>query len=168
MRSLVLLFLLGACVGVAGAQAMFTSAKVDYTFEVPSETWKIVQEPDGLQKQAELVYGDRLDGYLKIRRESLENGAGVSDWLQTEKDNKLTFLSGYVAGKQESFNGKLRGLTFGYEYTQSGKKMAGRIYLLQVDKLTLYTLRFTGLQSKLAVIRNQTDLIARTFEIKAK
>ena len=169
MRGWIILLLLCAF-GAAGvsAQTNFSSKKVDYTFELPTELWKMVQEPDELQKQAEFVYGDRLDGYLKIRKESVESGATAAALLQAEKDNKLSFLNGYVAGKEERFDGQLDGLTFAYEYTQSGKKMAGRIYALQADKLTFYLLRFTGLQSKFGVIRNQTDIIARTFEIKKK
>jgi hypothetical protein len=167
-RWLILCLMCAVCAVAVAAQANFTSKKVDYTFELPSDLWKVVQEPDDLQKQAELIYGDRLDGYLKIRKEVVESGTTLDAFLRQEQDNKLSFLNGYVAGKQEHFDGKLDGLTFSYEYTQTGKKMAGRIYLLQVDKLTFYTLRFTGLQNKLAVIRNQTDTIARTFEITKK
>jgi hypothetical protein len=42
----------------------------------------------------------------------------------------------------------------------------GRIYYLQIDNRTIYTLRFTGLRDKLMRIRNQTDLIARSFRLK--
>ena len=34
------------------------------------------------------------------------------------------------------------------------------------DNHTLYALRFTGMRDKLARIRNQTDLIARSFKLK--
>ena len=44
--------------------------------------------------------------------------------------------------------------------------MMGRIYYLQADNRTIYALRFTGLRDKISRIRNQTDLIARTFKIK--
>jgi hypothetical protein len=37
---------------------------------------------------------------------------------------------------------------------------------LQVDSRTIYALRFTGLRDKISRIRNQTDLIARTFKMK--
>jgi hypothetical protein len=169
MRRLLVLLMLCALAAVSAlAQTTFTSKKVDYTFQLPSDLWKMVQEPDELQKQAEFIYGDRLDGYLRIRRENVESGATAASLLQAEKDNKLSFLNGYVAGKEERFDGKLDGLTFSYEYTQTGKKMAGRIYALQADKLTFYVLRFTGLHNKLGIIRNQTDIIARTFEITKK
>ena len=62
--------------------------------------------------------------------------------------------------------GKLNGVTFGYEYTSGGKAMAGRIYYLQPDNRTVYTLRFTGLRDRLQLIRNQTDAIARSFHLK--
>jgi hypothetical protein len=44
--------------------------------------------------------------------------------------------------------------------------MLGRTYYLQADNRTIYALRFTGLKDKLSRIRNQTDLIARTFKLK--
>jgi hypothetical protein len=53
-----------------------------------------------------------------------------------------------------------------YEYTSGGKAMAGLTYYLQADNRTIYTLRFTGLRNKLGVIRNQTDMIARSFRLK--
>jgi len=44
--------------------------------------------------------------------------------------------------------------------------MLGRTYYLQADNRTIYSLRFTGLRDKISRIRNQTDLIARTFKLK--
>jgi hypothetical protein len=78
----------------------------------------------------------------------------------------LRFLPGFIQGKQEPFNGRLDGVTMSYEFVKTGKPMLGRIYYLQVDPRTVYTLRFSGLKDKLARIRNQTDLIARTFKQK--
>jgi len=75
-------------------------------------------------------------------------------------------LPGFVDGKQEPFNGRLDGVTMSYEFVRTGKPMLGRTYYLQADNRTIYALRFTGLRDKLARIRNQTDLIARTFKLK--
>jgi hypothetical protein len=44
--------------------------------------------------------------------------------------------------------------------------MSGRFYFLKADASNVYLLRFTGMRDQLRTIRNQTDLIARTFEIK--
>ena len=71
-----------------------------------------------------------------------------------------------MAGHTDSFNGRLDGVTMSYEFVRTGKPMIGRTYYLQVDNRTIYSLRFTGLRDKLSRIRNQTDLIARTFKMK--
>ena len=46
----------------------YTSPKVEYVVEFPSPTWRLVDEPDEVHLHAEFVYGDRNDGYLRIRR----------------------------------------------------------------------------------------------------
>ena len=43
--------------------------------------------------------------------------------------------------------------------------MAGRVYYLQADNRTVYTLHFTGARDKLLRIRNQTDAISRSFRL---
>jgi hypothetical protein len=152
---------------IAGAQtSVFTSSKVEYTIELPSPTWKVISEPDAVHEHAEFVNGDRLEGYLQIRKEVVEAGTTASDLARREQDQKLQYLPGFVTGKEENFAGRLSGVTVSYEFTKSGKPMLGRIYYLQVDNRTIYALRFTGLRDKLARIRNQTDLIARSFKLK--
>ena len=44
--------------------------------------------------------------------------------------------------------------------------MAGRIYYLQVDKHTFYTLHFTLERDKLENLREQMDSITRSFRLK--
>lgn len=169
MRRLTIFFALALVLAVAPvalAQKTFTSANVDYTLELPSERWRVVQEPDSLHEHAEFIYGDRLDGYLKIRKEVVEAGTTAEEVARRDQDQKLRFQTGFVEGKSEKFAGRLSGVTLAYEYTSGGKSMAGRIYYLQVDNRTIYTLRFTGLRDKLQLIRNQTDGIARSFQLK--
>jgi len=151
---------------VATAQKTFTSDNAGYTLELPSERWRVTQEPDGLHEHAEFIYGDRNDGYLRIRKDVVEAGTTVSGISQRDQDQKLKFQTGYVQGKEEKFVGRLNGMTFSYEYTAGGKAMAGRIYYLQADNRTVYALRFTGLRDRLSLIRNQTDAIARSFRLK--
>jgi len=150
----------------AFAQQVFTHDKVEYTFELPSPTWKIILEPDSAHEHPELVYGDRLDGYLTVRKEVVDAGTTPSQLAQRDLDQKLRFLPGFLEGKQETFNGRLDGVTVSYEFTRTGKVMLGRTYYLQSDNRTIYALRFTGLKDKLSRIRNQTDQIARTFKLK--
>lgn len=157
--------LLSLVAQIATAQQLYTHPNVEYTFELPSATWRAIMEPDAAQERPEFVYGDRLDGYLTIRREVVEAGTSPSE-LARRDEVKLRFLPGYVQGKEETFNGRLDGVTNSYEYVRSGKTMLGRTYYLQADNRTIYALRFTGLRDKLSRIRNQTDLIARTFKLK--
>lgn len=151
---------------IASAQQLYTNDKVDYTFEIPSPTWKVISEPDASHEHTEFVYGDRLDGYLQVRREMVEAGTTAAQLAQRDQDMKLRFLPGFVEGKQDTFNGRLDGVTMSYEFVRTGKPMLGRVYYLQADSRTIYALRFTGLKDKLSRIRNQTDLIARTFKTK--
>lgn len=144
----------------------YSSPKVNYTVDFPSPTWRLVDEPDELHQHAEFVYGDRNDGYLRIRKETLEEGVDVKEFAHRDQDQKERFRPGYVDGKDELFAGRLTGRTVSYEYTQAGKPMAGRSYYLQGDGRTVYVLRFTGMRDKLLRIRNQTDLIARSFKLK--
>ena len=150
---------------IAIAQQTYTHEKVEYTFDLPSTTWRSILEPDAAHEHPEFVYGDKLDGYFTIRKELVEAGTTPSQ-VAERNDVKLSFLPGFVRGKQEPFNGRLDGVTLTYEYVQTGKPMLGRIYYLQADSRTVYALRFTGLRDKLSRIRNQTDIIARTFKLK--
>jgi hypothetical protein len=144
----------------------YSSAKVNYVVDFPSATWRLVDEPDEIHQHAEFVYGDRNDGYLRIRKEVLEEGLSVDEFAHRDQDQKERFRPGYVDGKEEPFAGRLPGRTISYEFTQAGKPMAGRSYYLQGDSHTVYVLRFTGMRDKLLRIRNQTDLIARSFKLK--
>lgn len=162
---LVFVSLVTAC-SVAAAQEAFTNDKLDYVIEFPSAGWRVISEPDAAHEHVEFVYGDRLDGYLQVRKEVVDSGTSISDQARRDLDQKLRFLPGFVEGKQEKFSGRLSGVTVSYEFVKTGKPMLGRIYYLQADNRTIYALRFTGLRDKLARIRNQTDFLARSFRLK--
>lgn len=161
----VLLLITGSC-SLAAAQEAYTSDQVDYTIELPSALWRAISEPDAASGHAEFVFGDRLEGYLQIRKEVVDAGTTPSDLARRDLEQKLRFLPGFVEGKEEKFSGRLNGVTVSYEFIRTAKPMMGRIYYLQADNRTIYALRFTGLRDKLARIRNQTDFIARSFKLK--
>jgi len=144
----------------------YSSAKVNYVVDFPSPTWRLVDEPDETHQHAEFVYGDRNDGYLRIRKEALDEGLTIKEFAQRDQEQKERFRPGYVDGKDENFQGRLSGVTVSYEFTAAGKAMAGRTYYLQGDSRSVYVLRFTGARDKLMRIRNQTDLIARSLRLK--
>jgi hypothetical protein len=165
-RFLIVCGVMGVLASASFAQQPYSHERVDYTFDLPSAMWRPILEPDAAHENPEFVFGDRLDGYLTIRKEVVEAGTTAGQLAERDLDQKLRFLPGFVEGKQEPFNGRLDGVTASYEYTKTGKVMLGRTYYLQADNRTIYALRFTGLKEKLTRIRNQTDLIARTFKLK--
>ena len=145
----------------------FSDANVEYTFDLPNAIWKMTAKPSTTSPNVEYVYGDRSAGYLEVRKLSVKADDLMSDVIAGEEE-KLKFLQGYVAGKEENFAGNLKGTAFNYEFIRSGRNMSGRFYFLKVNPTTVYVLRFTAQKEKLMTIRNQTDSIARTFEIKKK
>jgi hypothetical protein len=163
LTGLVLFLLLSASV-FAVSQEVYDGGV--YTIELPSATWKVITEPDAAHEHAEFVNGDRLEGYLQIRKEVVEAETTPSDLARRDLDQKLRFLPGFVEGKEEKFSGRLNGVTVSYEFIKAAKPMTGRIYYLQADNRTIYALRFSGLRDRLTRIRNQTDLIARSFKLK--
>jgi hypothetical protein len=144
----------------------YTSAKVEYMVDFPSPMWKLVDEPDEMHQHAEFIYGDRNDGYLRIRKEALAEGLSLQEFARQDQEQKEHFRPGYVEGKGDPFSGRLNGYTMSFEFTLAGKPMAGRTYYLQADDHTIYALRFTGARDKLGRIRNQTDQIARSLRLK--
>jgi hypothetical protein len=158
--------LLALCCSLASAQEAYTNDKIDYVIELPSTEWRVISEPDAAHEHVEFVFGDRLDGHLKIRKEVVAAGTTATDLLRRDQDQKLRFLPGFVAGKEEKFSGRTNGVTASFEFIKTGKPMLGRVYYLETDNRTIFALRFTGLRDKLARIRNQTDSIARSFKIK--
>jgi hypothetical protein len=150
----------------AAAQESFTSETDDYALELPSQTWKAVPRTDGAHEHTEFIYGERSDGYLRVRKEVVDADTKLSDLAARMQDTKLRFMTGFVGGKEERFAGRLNGIVTTYEYTNAGKPMAGRLYYLQADGRTVYVLHFTGLRERLQRIQNQTDAIARSFRLK--
>lgn len=166
-------FLFSAVIGLflafsAFAQTeTFSDTNVEYTFDLPNATWKMTAKPSTTSPNVEYTYSDRSAGYLEVRKLSVKADDLMSDVIAGEEE-KLKFLQGYVAGKEENFAGNLKGTVFNFEYIRSGRNMSGRFYFLKASPTTVYVLRFTALKEKLITIRNQTDSIGRTFEIKKK
>lgn len=170
MRRLTTLFALSLLFAFASSlqaqNQVYTTDDLEYSLELPSPTWRVISGSDAVHAHPEFLNGDRLNGYLRVRKEALEANATMSDLARRDLEQKLRYLPGFVEGKEEKFNGRLDGVTVSYEFTQTGKPMMGRIYFLQADPRTAYVLYFTGLRDNIARIRNQTDFIARSFKIK--
>lgn len=152
----------------ASAQAIpFSDDNVEYGFDLPNATWKMTVKPSPTSPNVEYVYGDRNQGYLEVRKLSVKQDAMMADVIADE-EQKLKFLQGYVSGKTENFAGNLKGNVFNYEFVRSGRNMSGRFYFLKANPTTVYVVRFTAFTDSLKAIRNQTDFIARSFEMKKR
>ena len=95
LAGFVLFLLLGSGV-FAAAQEVYDGG--GYTIELPSVVWKVITEPDSAHEHAEFVNGDRLEGYLQIRKEVVDAGTTPSDLARRDLDQKLRFLPGFVEG----------------------------------------------------------------------
>lgn len=143
----------------------FSDTSADYTFDLPDAKWKMTVKPSTTNPNVEYVYGDRQDGHLSVRKQTVAKDALLTD-IVGEDEQKRQFLPGYVGGKQETFAGKLKGTVFNFEYVNAGRSMAGRSYFLRANDTTVYILRFSGQKDSLRSLRNQTDQIARSFAVK--
>lgn len=152
--------------GTAFSQSLtFSDDNVEYTFDIPNASWKMTVKPSPTTPNVEYVFTERNQGHFEVRKLSVKADAMMADIIADE-EQKLKFLQGYVAGKDENFAGKLRGNVFNFEFVRSGRNMSGRFYFLKSGPTTVYLLRFTGFTDSLRSIRNQTDFIARSFEPK--
>ncbi len=150
---------------VFGQGESFTDSNVDYSFALPDVKWKMTVKPSATSPNVEYVNGDRLEGHLEVRRQTVAKDAVLTDVIQAE-EQKLQFRPGFVAGKEENFSGRLKGAIYNFEYVAAGKSMSGRFYFLRANETTVYLLRFSGQKDTLRSIRHQTDSIARTFAVK--
>ena len=149
--------------GAALAQTSnFSDPNLEYSFDLPEGKWKQVRS--SASGNVEFVYGDRNDGHLEVRKLGSPRVTPMADIIKDQED-KLQFMPGYVTGKQENFRGKLAGSVFNFEFVRSGRPFSGRYYFLRSGD-TIYVLRFTGFQDSMRSIRPQTDIIARTFDVR--
>jgi hypothetical protein len=152
------------CVGLS--QEAFDDAHAEYTFGIPDAKWKVAVRPTATLSNADLVFGDRTEGLLEIRKLTVAKDQVLSDLIHGGEEAKLSFRPGFVAGKDENFSGRMRGSVFNYEYVGSGKSMAGRSYYLRANDTTVYLLKFSGPKDNIRSFRTQADAIARTFALK--
>lgn len=168
--SLALLLSLVSVEGVTHAQAQtFTREGIEFVLELPSPVWRVVSRLD-VHDHVEFIYcDDYQNGYLRLRKNFVERGTTGPDLFERDQMQSLRLLPGYVVCDRrngERFAGRLNGVRFTYEYTSGGRPMIGRIYYLQVDNRTIYTLHFTGARERLQLIQHEMESIALSFRMK--
>ena len=162
--------LVASFVVVAGQTRQFTRDSIEYVLELPSPAWQDISRLD-VHDHLEFINGNnRTNGYLRVRKIFVDQPTTTADLFSDQQKLELQRLSGYVVCSEcegISFEGRLKGAVFSYEYVIAGRTMYGRIYYLQLDQRTFYSLHFTVARDKLPTVRDQMDLIAKSFHLKA-
>ena len=163
------LLLLMSCVLASAQTRTFTRDDIEYALDLPSPAWQVISRLD-VHDHFEFMYGaDATNGYMRLRKMLVDPGTSAAELFQRDEKWELQQLPGYVLCSEcngREFKGKLSGSVFEYEYVSGGKPMHGQIYYLQLDKRTFYSLRFTVACDKLQAVRDQMDVIARSFRLK--
>ncbi len=154
---------------VAGQTRQFTRDSIEYVLELPSPAWQDISRFD-IHDHLEFINGnDPLNGFLRVRKIFVDQPTTTTNLFSDQEKWELQRLPGYVICsecKGVGFEGRLNGAVFSYEYVAAGRTMYGRIYYLQVDQRTFYSLRFTVARDKLQAVGDQMDLIAKSFRLK--
>ncbi|MDM7923635.1 MAG: hypothetical protein QUS14_15155 [Pyrinomonadaceae bacterium] len=164
IAALIAIFAFAAADAAAQGSERFSDPFVEYSFDIPDARWKQTVKPTEANPTVEYVFVDRNDGHFSLRKTTSPETTAMADIIR-EEEQKLQFMRGYVAGKQERFAGKLNGAVFNFEFVERGRQKSGRYYFLRSGS-TVYILRFTGFADKLRSIQHYTDSMARTFDIK--
>ena len=153
----------------ARTQTTFSTDGLDYALDLPSASWTPVSRVD-VHEHFEFINGDdHSNGYLRLRKKLVPSGTVPEVIFLEDEKRELARLPGYIVcddRKGVTFAGHLQGRVFSYEYVNAGMNMEGRIYYLQVDNRTFYTLHFTVAGVKLRSLRDQMDSMARSFRLK--
>lgn len=137
-----------------------------YALELPSTKWRAINVSGVARDSTEFRYSDQGVVKMRIRRELVAAGVLPADLVSRQQRSDRARLPGYVKGKGEDFEGRMRGAKYPYEYIREGKPTAGLIYYLQADSRTIYRLEFIGPSNILRDLGNQTDFIVRSFRVK--
>jgi hypothetical protein len=152
------------------AQEVFEDPEGKYTVTLPTGWLGIVNQDALGRNDVNIVFKVRENGSLKLRRvEKADPNIEVIEYANKDEADRVRFSPGYTKIRMEKFlisAGKY-GALLSYDYqTTSAQPFTGRVYYVRTDDGTVYILHFTGRRSILGSLRNQTDLIARSFKSK--
>ena len=152
------------------AQEVFEDPDGKYTVSLPTGWLGIVNRDALGRNDVNIVFKVRENGSLKLRRiDGADPNIDVLEYAGKDEADRIRFAPGYTKIRMEKFlvsPGKY-GALLSYDYqTTSAQPFTGRVYYIRTDEQTVYILQFTGRRSTLGSLRNQTDLIARSFKSK--
>lgn len=154
----------------ARAQEVFEDPEGKYVVTLPNGWLGIVNQDALGRNDVHIVFKVRENGSLKIRRiENADPNTEVIEYANKDEADRVRFAPGYTKIRMEKFliaAGK-HGALLSYDYqTTSAQPFTGRVYYVRTADNTVYILHFTGRRSTLGSLRNQTDVIARSFRSK--
>ena len=158
---LTLVLILGVFSVTNAGTRSYEHERGDYTLELPSSSWRIVQLHGIAHPRTEFVNGKQSVVRLRIRR--VYTTASSAELAGRHQNWDSLFLSGYIIGKEQPFAGRLSGTKYLYEHVKGGTPMVGLIYYLQADDGFIYRIQFSGPQDRMWELREQMDFIARSF-----
>ena len=166
-KSLLVLLLANALV-VGGQTRRFTRDDLEFVVELPP-AWRVVTRVDVYEHPEFTNRNNPLNGYLRLRKVLVARSTSASELFQQQEKWELKRLPGYlVCGECDGveFNGDFPARVFAYEFVSAGRGMYGRIYYLQIDQYTFYSLHFTVARELLPAITGDMDSIVRSFRLK--
>src|SRR5215207_1307914 len=63
----------------------FSDSNVEYGFDLPNPTWKMLAKPSATSPNVEYVYGDRSAGYLEVRKLTVKADDLMSEIIVNEE-----------------------------------------------------------------------------------
>lgn len=148
---------------------VFDDPDGQYTLTLPAGWLAIVSQDSLGRKEINIVFKNRENGALKIRRvDDADPTMEIMQFAQKDEEQTLRFLPAYdkLAIEKIPMSGGRTGALVSYDYKTGGQPFTGREYYLRLNEKTIYVLRFRGRRNILSTLRSHTDAIARSFKLK--
>lgn len=147
---------------------MFSHPNGDYRIQLLPEWDAVVYEARTKEVVVDIVFrGQRNTALLKIEKLTLPEGETLETYLKERSETDYRLKPGFGKFRSEKFGGgKLAGMTAmmaEFDYTRTNKPMQARYYYVADGERTLWELRFSGDRFAIRGLRNETDVMARSF-----
>src|SRR5213596_2883383 len=76
-------------------QDTFSDPNADYTFSIPDDKWKVTGKPTAALPNMDMVWGDRADGAMEVRKLTVPKGQTLNELMHGSEENKYSFLRGF-------------------------------------------------------------------------
>lgn len=155
-------------IAAAGQTKPYTVTTSQYSIDLPSQRWRAITV-SGADYHRDFKFSEDNDVVrLRIRRDIVDENVSTTDLAERQRRLDRSSKRGYVTGTIESFDGKLSGTRYSYEYVTSGRTTARVIYYLRATKRSIYRIEFSGPPKMLLGLADQTQSIAQSFRPKSR